>query len=248
MTTENETTVVNTTRLLKAQDVRDKLMKEGVHYGKVVDNQSDFLYLSGASLLADVFEIDGIMSDVREEQVDGQSQITVVIDMVDRESGNRHCVGVGTWDSGEMLGNMKGARQRGIAMAYKRAYVMGVRYATSSHGMFSQDKDVVDSRDIVHGTSVPRQQTSEPTQAVDIDTGEKLTVPPEMRFDENRKELVFTKFGARAVDKSIDEIMADNKGFLEWMLNLGSNPSKPDETPISMDLRTLIVKTLKGEL
>lgn len=248
MTTENETTVVNTTRLLKAQDVRDKLMKEGVHYGKVVDNQSDFLYLSGASLLADVFEIDGIMSDVREEQVDGQSQITVVIDMVDRESGNRHCVGVGTWDSGEMLGNMKGARQRGIAMAYKRAYVMGVRYATSSHGMFSQDKDVVDSRDIVHGTSVPRQQTSEPTQAVDTDTGEKLTVPPEMRFDENRKELVFTKFGARAVDKSIDEIMADNKGFLEWMLNLGSNPSKPDETPISMDLRTLIVKTLKGEL
>ena len=248
MTTENETTVVNTTRLLKAQDVRDKLMKEGVHYGKVVDNQSDFLYLSGASLLADVFEIDGIMSDVREEQVDGQSQITVVIDMVDRESGNRHCVGVGTWDSGEMLGNMKGARQRGIAMAYKRAYVMGVRYATSSHGMFSQDKDVVDSRDVVQGTSVPRQQTSEPTQAVDTDTGEKLTVPPEMRFDDNRKELVFTKFGARAVDKSIDEIMADNKGFLEWMLNLGSNPSKPDETPISMDLRTLIVKTLKGEL
>ena len=248
MTTENETTIVNTTRLSKAQDIRDNLMKEGVHYGKVVDNQSDFLYLSGASLLADCFEIDGIMSDVREEQVDGQSQITVVMDMVDRESGNRHCVGVGTWDSGEMLGNMKGARQRGIAMAYKRAYVMGVRYATSSHGMFSQDKDVVDSRDIVQGTSVPRQQTSEPTQAVDTDTGEKLTVPPEMRFDENRKELVFTKFGAKAVDKSIDEIMADNKGFLEWMLNLGSNPSKPDETPISMDLRTLIVKTLKGEL
>lgn len=177
MTNENETTVVNTTKLLKAQDVRDKLMKEGVHYGKVVDNQSDFLYLSGASLLADVFEIDGIMSDVREEQVDGQSQITVVIDMVDRESGNRHCVGVGTWDSGEMLGNMKGARQRGIAMAYKRAYVMGVRYATSSHGMFSQDKDVVDSRDVVQGTTVPRQQTSEPTQAVDTDTGEKVSVP-----------------------------------------------------------------------
>ena len=251
MTNENETTVVNTTKLLKAQDVRDKLMKEGVHYGKVVDKQSDFLYLSGASLLADVFEIDGIMAEVREETIDGQSQITVLMDMVDFE-GNKICVGVGTWDSGEMLGNMKGARQRGIAMAYKRAYVMGVRYATSSHGMFSQDKDVVDSRDVVQGTSVPRQQTSqqtsEPTQAVDTDTGEKVSVPLEMRFDENRKELVFTKFGAKAVDKTIDEIMAENKGFLEWMLNLGSNPSKPDETPISMDLRTLIVKTLKGEL
>ena len=169
------------------------------------------------------------------------------MDMVDVD-GNKICVGVGTWDSGEMLGNMKGARQRGIAMAYKRAYVMGVRYATSSHGMFSQDKDVVDSRDVVQGTTVPRQQTSEPTQAVDTDTGEKVSVPLEMRFDENRKELVFTKFGAKAVDKTIDEIMAENKGFLEWMLNLGSNPSKPDETPISMDLRTLIVKTLKGEL
>ena len=235
------------TKLERATKIKDELMKDGVHYGKVVDKQSDFLYLSGASLLADVFEIDGIMAEVREENIDGQSQITVLMDMVDFE-GNKICVGVGTWDSGEMLGNMKGARQRGIAMAYKRAYVMGVRYATSSHGMFSQDKDVVDSRDVVQGTTVPRQQTSEPTQAVDTDTGEKVSVPPEMRFDENRKELVFTKFGARAVDKSIDEIMADNKGFLEWMLNLGSNPSKPDETPISMDLRTLIVKTLKGEL
>lgn len=244
MTTEIEKVP---TKLERATKIKDELMKDGVHYGKVVDKQSDFLYLSGASLLADVFEIDGIMAEVREENIDGQSQITVLMDMVDFD-GNKICVGVGTWDSGEMLGNMKGARQRGIAMAYKRAYVMGVRYATSSHGMFSQDKDVVDSRDVVQGTTVPRQQTSEPTQAVDTDTGEKVSVPLEMRFDENRKELVFTKFGAKAVDKTIDEIMAENKGFLEWMLNLGSNPSKPDETPISMDLRTLIVKTLKGEL
>jgi len=250
MTTTENTENKTQTKLDKAIAIKDELMKEGIHYGKVVDNQSDFLYLTGASLLADAFDIDGIMAEVREENVGGQHQITVTMDMLDK-TGDRICVGVGTWDSGEMLGNMKGARQRGIAMAYKRAYVMGVRYATSSHGMFSQDKDVVDSRDVVQGTSVPRQQTSqqtsEPTQAVDTDTGEKVSVPPEMRFDENRKELVFAKFGAKAVDKSVDEIMADNKGFLEWMLNLGNNPSKPDETPISMDLRTLIVKTLKGE-
>ena len=235
------------TKLERATKIKDELMKDGVHYGKVVDKQSDFLYLSGASLLADVFEIDGIMAEVREENIDGQSQITVLMDMVDFD-GNKICVGVGTWDSGEMLGNMKGARQRGIAMAYKRAYVMGVRYATSSHGMFSQDKDVVDSRDVVQGTTVPRQQTSEPTQAVDTDTGEKVSVPLEMRFDENRKELVFTKFGAKAVDKTIDEIMAENKGFLEWMLNLGKNPSKPDERVISDELRNLIVQTLQGAM
>ena len=155
MTTEIEKVP---TKLERATKIKDELMKDGVHYGKVVDKQSDFLYLSGASLLADVFEIDGIMAEVREENIDGQSQITVLMDMVDFD-GNKICVGVGTWDSGEMLGNMKGARQRGIAMAYKRAYVMGVRYATSSHGMFSQDKNVVESRDVVKGTTGPRQQT-----------------------------------------------------------------------------------------
>ena len=146
MTTTENTENKTQTKLDKAIAIKDELMKEGIHYGKVVDNQSDFLYLTGASLLADAFDIDGIMAEVREENVGGQHQITVTMDMLDK-TGDRICVGVGTWDSGEMLGNMKGARQRGIAMAYKRAYVMGVRYATSSHGLFSQDKHVVDVTD-----------------------------------------------------------------------------------------------------
>ena len=241
MTSEDKTL----TKLDKAIAIKNEKMKEGVHYGKVVDNQSDFLYLTGASLLADLFGIDAVMDKCSEESVGGQAQITVTMNMF--QNGNHICTGVGTWDSGEMLGNMKGARQRGIAMAYKRAYVMGVRYATSTHGLFSQDKDVVDSTDVVQGSSVPRQQ-AEPSVAVDADTGEKLTVPPEMTFDETRKELVFAKFGAKAMNKSIDEIMADNKGFLEWMLNLGKNPSKPDETPISDELRNLIVQTLQGAM
>ena len=233
------------TKLDKAIAIKNEQMKEGLHYGKVVNNQDDFLYLTGAGLLADAFGIDAVMDKCFEENVGGQSQITVTINMFQNEK--LICTGVGTWDSGEMLGNMKGARQRGIAMAYKRAYVLGVRYATSSHGLFSQDKDVVDNSDVVQGSSVPQPQ-AEPSVAVDADTGEKLTVPPEMMFDETRKELVFAKFGAKAVGKSIDEIMADNKGFLEWMLNLGKNPSKPDETPISAELRTLIVQTLQGAM
>jgi hypothetical protein len=192
-----------------------------------------------------VTKLDKAIDKCIEENVGGQSQITVTINMFQNEK--LICTGVGTWDSGEMLGNMKGARQRGIAMAYKRAYVLGVRYATSSHGLFSQDKDVVDITDVVQGSSVPKPQ-AEPTVAIDADTGEKLTVPPEMTFDETRKELVFAKFGAKAMNKSIDEIMADNKGFLEWMLNLGKNPNKPDETPISAELRTLIVQTLQGAM
>ena len=58
MTTEIEKVP---TKLERATKIKDELMKDGVHYGKVVDKQSDFLYLSGASLLADVFEIDGIV-------------------------------------------------------------------------------------------------------------------------------------------------------------------------------------------
>jgi hypothetical protein len=233
------------TKLDKAIAIKNEQMKEEVHYGKVSDKTSDFLLLPGASLLADAFGIDAVMDKCIEENVGGQSQITVTINMFQNEK--LICTGVGTWDSGEMLGNMKGARQRGIAMAYKRAYVLGVRYATSSHGLFSQDKDVVDITDVVQGSSVPKPQ-AEPTVAIDADTGEKLTVPPEMTFDETRKELVFAKFGAKAMNKSIDEIMADNKGFLEWMLNLGKNPNKPDETPISAELRTLIVQTLQGAM
>jgi|TARA_X000001382_G_scaffold85932_1_gene61027 hypothetical protein len=243
MTNEDKTL----TKLDKAIAIKNEQMKEGVHYGKVVDNQSDFLYLTGASLLADLFGIDAVMDKCSEESVGGQAQITVTMNMF--QNDKLICTGVGTWDTGEMLGNMKGARQRGIAMAYKRAYVMGVRYATSTHGLFSQDKDVVDSTDVVQGSSVPRQQT-QASVAVDDDTGEKLTVPPEMVFDEMRKELVFApkSFGVKAVGKSINEIMEDNKGFLEWMLNLGKNPSKPDERVISDELRNLIVQTLQGAM
>ena len=138
MTTEKKTI----TKLDKATAIKQELMQENVHYGQIQGKTSDFLWLSGASLLADKFEIDAVLTDLREETVDGQSRITVILDMISVE-GDKICSGVGTWDSGEMLGNRQGARQRGIAMAYKRAYVLGVRYATFSHGLFSQDDDLI---------------------------------------------------------------------------------------------------------
>lgn len=235
------------TKLDKAIAIKNEQMKEGLHYGKVVNNQDDFLYLTGAGLLADAFGIDAVMDKCFEENVGGQSQITVTINMFQNEK--LICTGVGTWDSGEMLGNMKGARQRGIAMAYKRAYVLGVRYATSSHGLFSQDKDVVDNSDATQSPVVPQAQ-AQPTVTVDADTGEKIKVPREMVFDEVRKELIFApkSFGVNAVGKSIDEIKQDNKGLLQWMLNLGSNPEKPKETRISDELRALIVESFKGDM
>ena len=227
------------TKLERATKIKDELMKEGVHYGKIQGATSDFLWLSGASLLADEFEIDGVMSDVSEIQVDGQSQITVTIDMLDRNTADRHCVGVGTWDSGEMLGNRQGARQRGIAMAYKRAYVLGIRYATSSHGLFSQDDDLVSSNNAAH-------------VVIDSETGEKKTIPVEMYERESDKALVFKSF-KQGKDQSINEILAweekDRDGtprgisYLLWIRDKAENTSSELKSLITDALNNYAPKT-----
>jgi len=234
------------TKLEKAISIKDEHMKEGIHYGKVVDNQSDFLYLTGASLLADAFSIDAIMDKADEENVGGQHQITVTINMVHQDK--IICVGIGTWDSGEMLGGMKGARQRGIAMAYKRAYVMGVRYATASHGLFSQDKDVVDTRDSNNGTasaeSAPKQYDNTPKEPT-IEANGEIT-PAEMYRDANGN-LKFSRFGVRAKDKTIAELVADRVpdersglprgiSFLQWIMSLDD---------VSPELKNEITRTIE---
>jgi len=250
------------TKLEKAIEIKDQLMKEGVHYGKIQGATSDFLWLNGASLLADVFEIDGIMSDVSEIQVDGQSQITVTMDMLDRNTADRHCVGLGTWDSGEMLGNRAGARQRGIAMAYKRAYVMGVRYATSSHGLFSQDDDLVKSSSQSVAGQTESGNTFSKTVNMVKETTQQMTgkeaksvaevsvqageIPMEM--DRNSDgELIFVRFGAFVKGKTIKQVLDDPtldeksgtpKGisYLNWILTL------EDATP---QLKNEIVKGIE---
>ena len=195
--TTNETTQ---SKIDKCKSIRDTLMEEGVHYGKVHNKQSDFLFLNGASLLADAFGIEAIMQSVNEETVDGRSQITVVINMLDK-TGDMVSVGVGTWDSGEKLGNMDGARQRGIAMAYKRAYVLGVRYATGSHGMFSQDKEVVDAVD--DDTPVYSREPKPPT----IDGDE--VIPAEFYKDQDGSYRFSVFGGSIAIkDMTVDEVLA----------------------------------------
>ena len=192
MTTKDKTP----TKLERATSIKNELMKEGVHYGKVPGATSDFLWLSGASLLADEFGLDGVMSQVNEYDI-------------------------GTWDSGEMLGNRQGARQRGIAMAYKRAYVLGIRYATSTHGLFSQDDDLVSSE-------------NKPKVVIDSNTGEKKTIPPEMYERESDGVLVFKSF-KQGKDQSIKEILAWEEtdrdgssrgfGYLTWIRDKAENTS-----------------------
>ena len=255
MTTEKKTI----TKLDKATAIKQELMQENVHYGQIQGATSDFLWLSGASLLADKFEIDALLEDLREETVDGQSRITVILNMVHADSGDRICTGVGTWDSGEMLGNRQGARQRGIAMAYKRAYVLGVRYATFSHGLFSQDDDLVKKSVPFKGNSVAakQQQQTSGEQNTTIDTvSEQNTqgdtdsnvattisdgIPPEMSLNEHN-EPVFERFGSFVIGRTIGEVLADatidkksgepkGTGYLTWIR---------DKTDASESLKILI--------
>ena len=201
------------TKLERATKIKDELMKEGVHYGKIQGATSDFLWLSGASLLADEFEIDGVMSDVSEVQVDGQSQITVTIDMLDRNTADRHCVGVGTWDSGEMLGNRQGARQRGIAMAYKRAYVLGIRYATNSFGIFTQDEDII-----------KQDEKEEKRNPNNDSTGNEFSDGPQtfFQFDPANNDWIFIKGKLKSQNGNkvwtLTETKEQEPGYLRWIL------------------------------
>ena len=147
--TTSKTEEVKLTKLERSLLVKKEMKtgKDGKDYGTVPGISQDFLWVSGAAKLAEEFGINGVLRQdgLKEEVVDGKHFITVTLDMVD-ENKNVICSGIGTWDNGEKLGNMQGARQRGIAMAYKRAYVLGIRYATNSFGVFTQDEDIVKSQ------------------------------------------------------------------------------------------------------
>jgi len=147
--TTSKTKEVKLTKLERSLLVKKEMKtgKDGKDYGTVPGISQDFLWVSGAAKLAEEFKINGVLRQdgLKEEVIDGKHFITVTLDMVD-ENKNVICSGIGTWDNGEKLGNMQGARQRGIAMAYKRAYVLGIRYATNSFGVFTQDEDIVKSQ------------------------------------------------------------------------------------------------------
>ena len=149
--TTSKTKEVKLTKLERSLLVKKEMKtgeKKGNDYGPIPGvTPQDVLFLGGAAKLAEEFGINGVLRQdgLREEVIDGKHFITVTLDMVD-ENKNVICSGIGTWDNGEKLGNMQGARQRGIAMAYKRAYVLGIRYATNSFGVFTQDEDIVKSQ------------------------------------------------------------------------------------------------------
>tara|TARA_R110000823_G_scaffold18273_1_gene57191 strand:- start:2366 stop:3157 length:792 start_codon:yes stop_codon:yes gene_type:complete len=206
-----------------------------------------FLAQSGASKLAEGFGYRAELVDLREYNTDkGECRITVILAIKDVETDKHVTSGVGTWDSSERGSS---DRQRGMQMAYKRAYVMAIRYATYSHELFTQDMDIVlDS--MPSKPQAPQAQVA--TSHVNTDTGEKIDVPPEMRMDDQKQALVFSRFGAKVEGKTVKECLddADVAGMMNWILSLGSDPSKLDrngepQKPCSSELRGHIVTEIK---
>lgn len=213
----------------------------GIDYTTIPQSNKPFLTQSGASKLAQGFGYKTDLVELREYNEGGECRITVILNIVNVQTQEVVTGAVGTWDSSERGSS---DRQRGMQMAYKRAYVMGIRYATYSHELFTQDEDIVVAIE---------QKAQEPTSHVDEQTGEKMVVPAEMRWDSDKKALVFAHYGAKVKDKSVVECVNDSnvgKGYMEWILNLGSDPSKRDnqgrpEKPCSDELRTHIVSEIK---
>ena len=134
--------IIIETKLERSNKLKNS-MKEGVDFGKIQGKTSDFLWVGGAAKLAEEFGLNAILKELIEEPYGEEGiKITTILDIVD-EDDKVVGSGVGTWDTSEPLGNRPGNRQRGMAMSFKRAYVLGIRYASNSFGIFSQDDDVV---------------------------------------------------------------------------------------------------------
>ena len=206
------------TKLQRSNKLKEQ-MKEGVDFGKIEGKTSDFLWVGGAAKLAEEFGLNATLKEINEEPFGEGCKITIILDIVEPD-GKVVGTGVGTWDNGEILGNMKGARQRGLAMAYKRAYVLGIRYASNSFGIFSQDDDVVRYAD------EPQQQSEwKPNQ---IQEQPKRQYDPDAPFtpckeDENGvwRVVIGGKEGtpwSEYKGKELIDVVKNDVGWANWVL------------------------------
>ena len=208
--------IIIETKLERSNKLKNS-MKEGVDFGKIQGKTSDFLWVGGAAKLAEEFGLNAILKELIEEPYGEQGiKITTILDIVDEE-GKVVGSGVGTWDTSEPLGNRPGNRQRGMAMSFKRGYVLGIRYASNSFGIFSQDDDVVRYADQpVEDEWKPNQvnQDSKPKQYTDA------LIP--CKLDENGVWLVTMNMGTgdwqTYKGKELIDVVRKDTAWANWML------------------------------
>tara|TARA_R100000808_G_scaffold11939_1_gene30181 strand:+ start:2062 stop:2787 length:726 start_codon:yes stop_codon:yes gene_type:complete len=218
--------IIIETKLERSNKLKNS-MKEGVDFGKIQGKTSDFLWVGGAAKLAEEFGLNAILKELIEEPYGEEGiKITTILDIVD-EDDKVVGSGVGTWDTSEPLGNRPGNRQRGMAMSFKRAYVLGIRYASNSFGIFSQDDDVVRYADQpVEDEWKPNQVQNEPKQ---YDPNAAF-IP--CKEDENgvwRVAIGGKGEWANYPGKELIDIVRNDEGWANWCLKKPNLDSKCKE-------------------
>jgi hypothetical protein len=218
--------IIIETKLERSNKLKNS-MKEGVDFGKIQGKTSDFLWVGGAAKLAEEFGLNAILKELIEEPYGEEGiKITTILDIVD-EDDKVVGSGVGTWDTSEPLGNRPGNRQRGMAMSFKRAYVLGLRYASNSFGIFSQDDDVVRYADQpVEDEWKPNQVQNEPKQ---YDPNAAF-IP--CKEDENgvwRVAIGGKGEWANYPGKELIDIVRNDEGWANWCLKKPNLDSKCKE-------------------
>ena len=156
------------TKLQRSMKVKETMVEDikGGDYGQIKGVTGTFLLISGAAKLADDFGYYAVLKDLKEEPLgEGNLKITTTLDIMDGD-GKQIGSGVGTWDTTE-----RGLpdRQRGMAISYKRAFVLGIRYDCNAFGLFSQDEDIVkrsaagEVADVFQNTQGPAYQRNDQT-------------------------------------------------------------------------------------
>ena len=245
--TTSKTKEVKLTKLERSLLVKKEMKtgKDGKDYGTVPGISQDFLWVSGAAKLAEEFGINGVLRQdgLREEVIDGKHFITVTLDMVD-ENKNIICSGIGAWDNGEKLGNMQGARQRGIAMAYKRAYVLGIRYATNSFGVFTQDEDIVKSQNDSTGNELNAWPSDSENNTTPVKQYDDSVFTPCYEDDNGVWRVKIGGKGdwAEYPGKELIDVVKD-QGWVKWVL---SKPNITKECSDAIKLYSDNQDTFKG--
>ena len=228
--TTSKTKEVKLTKLERSLLVKKEMKtgKDGKDYGTVPGISQDFLWVSGAAKLAEEFGINGVLRQdgLREEVIDGKHFITVTLDMLD-ENKNIICSGIGAWDNGEKLGNMQGARQRGIAMAYKRAFVLGIRYATNAFGIFTQDDDIVKAQNDSTGNELNAWPSDSENNTTPVKQYDDSVFTPCYEDDNGVWRVKIGGKGdwAEYPGKELIDVVKD-QGWVKWCL---SKPNITDE-------------------
>jgi hypothetical protein len=98
-------------RVEKIHAIMERVMVEGVHYGKVPGVEKDFLFKAGAEILGTTFMITPKYTIAREDFADGHREYEIIVDLYHMETGKFLGQGVGNCSTMESKYRFREDRQ-----------------------------------------------------------------------------------------------------------------------------------------